>query len=113
MDDSPPHGVGADRIIRLISEANTRRDYLYRTLIGTKNISSVILKLERLPVLQGIVKSRRQKTLELFKESYILSMIGTSSVNGELLKLINQTHIRHTTETQESKKSLGSMFGGN
>ena len=117
----PPPGAGpgpgtsthADRVIQMLSEASTRKDFLYRTLFGTKMLPHVVHQIEHLTMLFPVVNSIRRKTLEGFYDVYRNTLISTTSIDGKTMNVLTETRIKQTMSDQSPiKKAIGGAGGG-
>ena len=106
-----PQGVSSDRAIQMISEAEGKKGFFYRTLFGNKYLPAVVHQIEHLTLLDRIVPPRRRLTLQDFYELYRNTLTSTTSIEGKTMHLLPETRIRHTTlENRDAKKGFG---GGN
>jgi hypothetical protein len=88
--------VNQDRIIQLLAESDTRKDYLYRTLFGSKALPGVVLNIERIGLIEGIVNPVRAQTIRKISEMYKHVLISTTSIGGKTMNLLSETRTRHT-----------------
>lgn len=90
--------LNTDRTIQLLTEAIDRKDFLYRTLFGTKFLPQVVKQIELIPLYFPIVNRRRRETLSMFYELYKNTLISTTSIDGKTMNLLTETRIKHTSE---------------
>lgn len=111
-----PQGVSSDRAIQLISEAEGKKGFFYRTLFGNKYLPQVVHQIEHLTLLDRIVPPRRRITLQDFYDMYRNTLTSTTSIDGKTMYLLTETRVRHTTtENRDAKKGFGGggRGGGN
>ena len=109
-----PQGVSSDRAIQMISEADGKKGFFYRTLFGNKYLPAVVHQIEHLTLLDRIVPPRRRLTLQDFYELYRNTLTSTTSIEGKTMHLLTETRIRHTTtENRDAKKGFSGKGGGN
>ena len=107
-----PQGVSSDRAIQMISEAEGKKGFFYRTLFGNKYLPAVVHQIEHLTLLDRIVPPRRRLTLQDFYELYRYTLTSTPSIDGKTMHLLTETRIRHTTlENRDAKKGFGGGGG--
>ena len=104
-----PQGVSSDRAIQMISEAEGKKGFFYRTLFGNKNLPAVVHQIEHLTLLDRIVPPRRRLTLQDFYELYRNTLTSTTSIDGKTMNLSTETRVRYRHEGKEAKRGL---FGG-
>ena len=103
-----PQGVSSDRAIQLISEAEGKKGFFYRTLFGNKYLPQVVHQIEHLTLLDRIVPPRRRITLQDFYDMY-----RNTCIDGKTMYLLTETRVRHTTtENRDAKKGFGGGRGG-
>ena len=108
-----PQGVSSDRAIQLISEAEGKKGFFYRTLFGNKYLPQVVHQIEHLTLLDRIVPPRRRITLQDFYDMYRNTLTSTTSIDGKTMYLLTETRVRHTTtENRDAKKGFGGGRGG-
>ena len=108
-----PQGVSSDRAIQLISEAEGKKGFFYRTLFGNKYLPQVVHQIEHLTLLDRIVPPRRRITLNDFYDVYRNTLTSTTSIEGKTMYLLTETRVRHTTtENRDAKKGFGGGGGG-
>lgn len=90
--------INTDRTIQLLTEAAYRKDFLYRTLFGTKFLPQVVNQIEMITMYYPIVNPVRQRTLSMFYELYKNTLISTTSIDGKTMNLLTETRIKHTSE---------------
>lgn len=90
--------INTDRTIQLLSEALDRKDFLYRTLFGTKYLPQVVNQIEMLTMYYPIVNRKRLNTIRMFYELYKNTLISTTSIDGKTMNLLTETRIKHTSE---------------
>jgi hypothetical protein len=99
----------------MISEAEGKKGFFYRTLFGNKYLPAVVHQIEHLTLLDRIVPPRRRLTLQDFYELYRNTLTSATSIDGKTMHLLTETRIRHTTtENRDAKKGFGggkSPFG--
>ena len=95
-----PQGVSSDRAIQLISEAEGKKGFFYRTLFGNKYLPQVVHQIEHLTLLERIVPPRRRITLQDFYGVYRNTLTSTTRV------------LHTTTENRDAKKGFGGCGGG-
>jgi hypothetical protein len=108
-EQSPSQQVNQDRIIQLLAESDTRPDYFYRTLFGSKALPAVVLNIERMDLLKDIVSPIRSKTIGNILEMYKNVLVSTTSIGGRTLNILNETKTRTTIEDNNENKT--GMFG--
>lgn len=121
-DVGPPPGGGpqpsptsthADRVIQLLSESGVRKDFLYRTLFGTKQLPHVVHQIEHLTLLFAVVNPIRRQTLQGFYDVYKNTLISTTSIDGKTMQVLTETRIKQTVEDRSpAKKIMGGGGGG-
>ena len=104
--------INTDRTIQLLTEALDRKDFLYRTLFGTKFLPQVVNQIEMITMYFPIVNSRRRRTLEMFYDLYKNTLISTTSIDGKTMNLLTETRIKHTSEERGMLKGRGNPMGG-
>ena len=90
--------VNQDRIIQLLAESDTRKDYRFRTLFGSKALPGVVLRIERLEILKDIVNPTRRKTLQKIYDLYQNVLISTTSIGGRTMNLLSETRTKVTEQ---------------
>jgi len=105
-----PPNPSADRVLRLIEEADDRDSIWVRTLNLNKGGVTVIGKIERLKALAMAVHEERKKTLNVFYRIMRHTMQGTSSIDGWIMSQLTETKIKHSTDIMEQPKP--NLFGG-
>ena len=111
--ESPQSGqISGDRAIQLLSEATTKKDFLYRTLFGSKTLPHVVHQIEHIELLFDIVNPTRRRTLMKFYNVYRNTLISTTSIDGKTMQILTETRIKHTTEGNNAKKSGMGLLGG-
>jgi len=99
--------LNTDRTIQLLTEAIDRKDFLYRTLFGTKYLPQVVKQIELIPLYFPIVNRRRRETLNMFYELYKNTLISTTSIDGKTMNLLTETRIKHTQEETQGRGGGG------
>jgi hypothetical protein len=88
--------VNQDRIIQLLAESDQRKDYLYRTLFGSKQLPQAVEVIERFGLLGSITNPTRAQTLDRIANMYKYVLISTTSIGGRTMNLLSETRTRHT-----------------
>lgn len=109
-----PTSTHADRVIQMLAEASVKKDFLYRTLFGTKMLPHVVHQIEHLTLLFPVVNSVRRKTLESFYNVYLNTLISTTSIDGKTMNVLTETRVRQTLDETKHpvKKAMGGGGGG-
>jgi len=111
MSFDPNSPVVTDRVIQMISEGTTKKDFLYRTLFGNKALPTVVYQIEHITLLYDIVNPLRQRTLEKFYDVHRNTLISTTSIDGKTWEIMTTQKLKHVTEGASAKKSFN-LFGG-
>lgn len=104
--------INTDRTIQLLTEALDRKDFLYRTLFGTKYLPQVVNQIEMITMYYPIVNATRRVTIGMFYELYKNTLISTTSIDGKTMNLLTETRIKHTSEDRHIRQDKGGGGGG-
>ena len=108
--EAMPSNPSADRVLRLIEEADDRDSIWVRTLNLNKGGVTVIGKNERIKALALACHAERRKTLNVFYRIMRHTMQGTSSIDGWIMSQLTETKVHHRTDVLEQPKP--NLFGG-
>lgn len=110
--ESVPQNPSADRVLRLIEEADDRDSIWVRTLNLNKGGVTVIGKIERLKALGMAVHKERRRTIKIFYDIFRHTMQGTSSIDGWMMSQLTETKITHRQDIMEGTAQKKDLFGG-